>query len=116
VSENQREMPIFTRTFDFLEWLVPQTNHFPKIHRHTITRRLLDAVLDFQEELLEANGARSAARLQRLNRADTLLNKVRFYLRLVHHQRWLNAGQYEHASQMVAEIGRLLGGWQKATA
>ncbi len=42
-------MPIFTRTFDFLVWLVPATHHFPKAHRFTITARLLDAALDFSE-------------------------------------------------------------------
>ncbi|MFN8465484.1 MAG: hypothetical protein U0X20_08035 [Caldilineaceae bacterium] len=36
------EMPIFTRTFDFLTWLLPGTNHFPRAHRHTSTQRLLD--------------------------------------------------------------------------
>lgn len=29
----QKEMPIFTRTFDFLTWILPATNHFPKAHR-----------------------------------------------------------------------------------
>jgi len=34
------EMPIFTRTFDFISWLLPVTNNFPRAHRHTLTRRL----------------------------------------------------------------------------
>ena len=34
------EMPIFTRTFDLLAWLLPATNHFPRAHRHTVTRQL----------------------------------------------------------------------------
>jgi hypothetical protein len=29
----RQEMPIFTRTFDFLTWLLPMTNHFPRVHR-----------------------------------------------------------------------------------
>ena len=37
------EMPIFSRTYDFLTWLLPATNHFPRAHRHDFTRRLLDA-------------------------------------------------------------------------
>ena len=38
-------MPIFNRTFDFLSWLLPVTNHFPRAHRHTATRRLLEAAM-----------------------------------------------------------------------
>lgn len=49
------QMKIFTRTFDFLTWLLPATNHFPRAHRHTFTQRLLDAAFDFQERIEEAN-------------------------------------------------------------
>jgi hypothetical protein len=53
-----QEMVIFTRTFDFLTWLLPVTNNFPRAHRHTFTRRLLDAAFDLRERLEEANHAR----------------------------------------------------------
>ncbi len=110
------EMPIFTRTFDFLSWLLPATNNFPRAQRHTFTRRLLDAAFDLRERLEEANLRRSDERLLRLALADEALARVRVYLRLALGWGWLNDGQYEHAAKMVVEIGRLLGGWQKATA
>ena len=107
------ETPIFTRTFDFLTWLLPATDHFPRAHRHTVTRRLLDAAFDFSECIEEANLRRGNARLEWLLRADAALAKVRHYLRLARRWEWLSAGQYEHVSKMVVEIGRLLGGWRK---
>ncbi len=110
------EMPIFTRTFDMLDWLLPATNHFPKAHRHSFTRRLLDAAFDLRERLEEANYRKGPARLERLDRADEALAKIRLYLRLAARWEWLSAGQYNHVAQMLAEIGRLLGGWRKATA
>ena len=116
MSRPKDELPIFTKTYDFLAWLVPLTNHFPKLHRHTVTRRLLDAALDFQEQLLEANNQRGHARLARLDAGRRVIwAKCALYLRLAHRWQWINPGQYEHASRMVAEMGRLLGGWQKVT-
>ena len=109
------EMPIFTRTFDLLSWLLPATNHFPRAHRHTVTRRLLDAALDLRERLEEAN-LRRDDRGNRLTLADEALAKLRLYLRLAARFGWLDDGQYEHVSLMVNEVGRLLGGWQKASA
>lgn len=109
------EMPIFVRTFDFLTWLLPMTNHFPRAHRHTFTQRLLDAAFDLRERLEEANIRKGQARLERLRLADEALARVRVYLRLAARWQWLNNGQYEHVSSMVAEIGRLLGGWQKVS-
>jgi hypothetical protein len=75
-------MPIFTRTFDFLTWLLPVTNNFPRAQRFTVTARLLGAAFDLRERLEEANFRRGAARLERLDRADEALDKVRLYLRL----------------------------------
>lgn len=111
-----QEMPIFTRTFDFLAWLLPLTNNFPRAHRHTLTRRLLDAAFDLREHLEDANARRQDARRAALVRADEALARARLYLRLVLRFGWVNDGQYGHAATMVTEIGRLLGGWQKTTA
>jgi hypothetical protein len=110
------EMPIFTRTFDFLSWLLPATNNFPRAHRNSATKRLLDAAFDLREFLEEANFRQGADRLERLARADEALARVRIYLRLCAKWGWLSGGQYHHVAEMVAEIGRLLGGWQKKTS
>jgi hypothetical protein len=112
---HQAEMPIFTRTFDFISWLLPITNNFPRAHRHTVTRRLIDAAFDLRERLEEANLRRESLRQDRLSLADEALARVRLYLRLTARLGWLTAGQYQHVAGMVAEIGRLLGGWQKVT-
>lgn len=111
----EQEMPIFTRTFDFLSWLLPTTNRFPRAHRFTLTQRLLNAAFDLREHLEVANARRGADRRLQLARADEALSHVRLYLRLAERWGWLTDGQYQHAAGMVAEIGRLLGGWQKAT-
>ena len=111
---SEQDMPIFTRSFDLLSWLLPATNHFPKAHRHTLTRRLLDATFDLRERLEDANIHRGNERLEQLQRADAALSRVRVYLRLTFQLTWLSSGQYQHVSAMVVEIGRLLGGWKKS--
>ena len=105
------EMVVFTRTFDYLSWIVPATENFPKTQRHAFTRRLLDASFDLRERLEEANHRRGAARLDSLHLADEALAKAWMYLRLAQRWDWLNMGQYEHVSRMLAEIGKLIGGW-----
>ncbi len=109
-------MIIFTRTYDLLTWLLPRTMDFPRTQRFVVTRRLQDAVLDFQERIIEANRLRGRARLERLRQADAALDKVRLYLRLAVRWAWMNEGQYQHVSRMVKEIGKLLGGWIKQTS
>ncbi len=108
-------MPVFTRTFDFLTWLLPVTDHFPRAQRFIFTRRLLDAAFDLREHLEAANAATGRARLALLDQADLDLNRVRTCLRLAASWQWLSEGQYGHAAGMVVEIGKLLGGWKKVS-
>jgi hypothetical protein len=105
------EMVIFTRTYDLLTWLLPRSEKFPKAQRFVVTKRLQDALLDFQEAIFDANAHSGRERLAYLQQADAHLNK----LRLAHQWNWLSSGQYQHVSKMVAEVGRLPGGWLKQT-
>lgn len=105
---------ILTRTFDLLDWLLPKAERFPRVYRTTVVQRLMAAALDFQEALFDAQSQGGSTRQRHLRTADGALNKVRLYLRLAHHWRWLNSGQYRHVSIQVAELGRLLGGWIQA--
>jgi four helix bundle protein len=109
------EMPIFSRSYDYLSWILPATNHFPRSHRHSFTHRLLEASFDLRERLEAANLRQGKARLGKLILADESLSSIRVYIRLAERWKWLGPGQYEHVSQMTDEIGRLLGGWKKAT-
>lgn len=68
-----------------------------------------------RERLEEANLRRGAARRERLALADEALARLRVYLRLAARLGWMSPGQYKHVSIMVSEVGRLLGGWQKAS-
>lgn len=110
------EMLILSRVFDLLAWLLPKSEKFPRLYRSTVTQRLMDAGLDLQEALFEAQSLRGHPRLSKLRVADAALDKLRLYLRLAHHWRWLSHPQYRHASEGIAEIGRLLGGWIRQTA
>jgi cytosine/adenosine deaminase-related metal-dependent hydrolase len=109
-----KQSPVFARTHDLLFWLIPQTMKFPRSQRFVLAKRVQDAALDFQEHLLEAGLSKESVRIERMDQADVALAKLRSYLRLCHEMQLLSLGQYEHVSRMVAEVGRLLGGWYQS--
>jgi hypothetical protein len=110
------DLVLLTRLFDLLAWLLPKAERFPRPYRDTVTQRLMDAALDCQEAVFAAQSLRGTRRQAALAEADAALNRLRLYLRLAHHWHWLSDGQYEHVSERVAEVGRLLGGWIKQSA
>lgn len=108
------ESPIFSRTYDFLLWLLPQASRFPRAYRFTLAERVQRRALDLQETLIAAGLRRGPERAARLREADAQLAQLRQALRLCKDLDFLTIGQYEHAAGRLAEIGRLLGGWQRA--
>ncbi len=107
-----KESPIFTRTYDLVRWLIPLTVKFPRSQRFVVAEALQHTALSFQECLIEAGS--NERPLMLLKEADTILTKLRLYLRLSRDLELISLGQYAHAAEMVTEIGRLLGGWQKS--
>jgi len=110
------ESPIFSRTYDFLLWLLPQAARFPRLYRFTLAERVQRRALDLQETLIAAGLRRGPERALRLREADAQLAQLRHTLRLCADLNLLTLAQYEHAAERLAEIGRLLGGWQKTNS
>lgn len=107
--------PVLVKTFDLLLWLLPQTAKFPKTLRHTLTNRVESSALDLQTALLRANRLRGERRVAALDDADAHLDALRMLLRLSTSLDCLSGGQYEFMAAKTTEIGRLIGGWRKAT-
>lgn len=108
-----KESPIFSKTYDLVLWLLPQSTKFPRAHRFGLGERIIRQTLDFQETLLKA-GLSKRDRSANLDEADIQLALLRQNLRLCKDLELIKMNQYEHVSTMLAEIGRLLGGWKKS--
>lgn len=105
----RRESPIFVRTYDWLRWLLPVTLTFPKSQRFLMAQRLQQKSLDFYDHLVAAG--RRVEIAENLQQADVLLEQIRLNIRLCRDLKLIGPRQYEHAARLLAEIGRLLGGW-----
>lgn len=107
-----QQSPIFTKTYDFIVWLLAHTEKFPKNERFRLARRLEDTAFEFYELLIKA--ARTQRRKREiLSQADLLLDRLRLYTRLARERKLTSPRQYRHVAGMLVEIGKLLGGWLK---
>ena len=107
-----KQSPIFSKVYDFVAWLIPLTIKFPRQQRFVMATALQQDTLRFQERLIEAAHQPQPRAL--LVSADAELDKLRTHLRLSLDLKLISPGQYEHAARMLTEVGKLLGGWQKA--
>jgi hypothetical protein len=109
---SDEQSPIFSKTYDFLLWLLNHTENYPKSERFRMARRLEDTAFAFYELLIKAVRSRRTRAV--LLEADYELDKLRLYMRLSHERNLANQGQYHHAVRILVEIGNLLGGWLKS--
>ena len=107
-----KQSPIFSKTYDFLLWLLNHTEKFPKSERFRMARRLEDSGFAFYVLLIQAGHA-SQTKHSILLDADLELDKFRLYIRLSHDRHLTNQDQYQFAANQLIEIGKLLGGWLK---
>jgi len=107
------ESPLFVRTYDFLLWLIPQAQKFPRVYRFTLSERVQKLALDFYDSLVAAGKSKSGARRERLGEADIQLEQLRIWLRYSRDQKLITLHQYEHSIRQLKEVGNLLGAWLK---
>lgn len=107
------ESPLFTRTYDFLLWLIPQAQKFPRIHRFGVAERIQRLALDFQDAIVAAGKSKNEMRFEKLSQADIQLEQLRVWMRFARDNQLITIRQYEHAARSMSEVGRLLGAWLK---
>jgi len=100
--------------FQFLMWLVPAIEKFPRTQKFLLGDRIQTTSLDVLECLIEATYTRD--RKGHLARANLGIEKLRFFFRLAVELHYLDRKRYAHAARTLDEIGRLIGGWAKAHA
>ncbi len=103
---------VLEKTYQFLLWLIPAVEKFPKSQKFLLGDRMQTLALDVQESLIEATYSKSPA--SHLLACNLRLEKLRFLFRLAMDLRYLDLARYEFAARAVDDIGRLVGGWLKA--
>ena len=111
-NASRQVSPALERAYQFLAWLIPTLDKFPRRQKFLLGARIESTALDVLEGLVEATYTRNRARM--LEAVNLKLDKLRFLFRLSCELQLLDWRRYKHAAHGIDEIGRLVGGWIKA--
>lgn len=115
MADNARRTgPALEAHQQFLLWLVPAIEKFPRSQKFLLGDRIQATALDVLEALIEATYTRD--RRAQLLRANLGLEKLRHFSRIAVELRYFDPRRYEHAARELDGIGRLIGAWAKAHA
>ena len=105
------ELPVIQRAYDLLKWMSERVARFHRVHRDSLGALILSRLNELFDVLLEAKYTRPRGAL--LDRANLLVEQLRFRVRLAFDLRCLRATGYGFASEELDAIGRMIGGWRK---
>jgi hypothetical protein len=108
----RRTGPALEAMYQFLLWLIPTIDKFPRSQKFVLGDRIESAALDVMDALIAATYTRGRDTM--LANANLGLERLRFFMRLSQELRLIDARRYEYAARGLDEVGRLVGGWIKA--
>ncbi len=111
-SNARRTGPALEAMYQFLVWLVPTIDGFPRKRKFVLGDRIEVAALDVLDHLISATFTRN--RDAALAGANLGIDRLRFLLRLSEELGLIDLRRYEHAARGLDDVGRMIGGWKKA--
>ena len=110
-DRSRRTGPALEKAYQFLLWLIPVVDKFPRSQKFLLGDRIQTLALDMHESLIEATYSRNPG--PHLLACNIRLEKLRFLFRLAMDLRYTDGARYEFAARSLDEVGRLVGGWLK---
>lgn len=105
---------VVERAYAFTLWTVRKVESFPRSHRFQLGDRLVASSLELLTLLVDA--AYSRDKRPSLEQANRQLNRLRLLYRLAKDLRLVSVDGYSFAAESLEEVGRMVGGWTRATS
>lgn len=106
------EIKILPMVYDSILWMAPKIVNYPKKYKFSIGDRIINTQLELIDQIIDAKYATSGKKKHFLRKANLLLEKLRYLIRLSKDLHCLSLKAYEFISKQLNEIGKMVGGWE----
>lgn len=106
-----QEVDAITKLYDYLLWMIPKLEKFPRSQKFLLADRIENLMLDILNLLIEA--AYSRKKQQLLRSANLQLENLRYLIRLSKDLKLITVKSYEYSAHAMDNIGISIGGWLK---
>lgn len=109
------DIPIFKKTYELFKLSYEYRFTVPKQDRHALWQRCEEAVVNILESILRVSGTPKQEKHSLLQNISTQINCLRVFIRLAKDVKAIDEKKYVRLESIIDEIGRMIGGWIKAT-
>ena len=108
------DLVIFQKIYDFMLYMYPIVNTFPKSQRFVLAQHIENITLDTLEKIIKINSGEDKEKRELFKEIDINIDKLKILFRLAKDLKFISIKRYGIISERVLEIGKLAGGWQKS--
>ena len=101
-----KDMTIVPKLYDAILWYAAKLSRYPKAYRYNLGECIMSGFLDVLDLILESRYT-SGNKRHLLRQANIRLEKLRYLIRLSKDVRCISLKEYEHAAEMIVEMGRM---------
>lgn len=110
---SQEDLKILQKTYDMVEYGYIALKQFPKSERYALAADIKKSMYELLRLIIRAN--KRYFKKTTLQDIDIELENLRYLVRMSNSLGFLPFKRYENWSRKLNEIGKMLGGWIKAT-
>ena len=103
------DLSVITKAYDLAREMTKRTRKLPRDLKFVLGDRMLSTTYDALDALIEARYTHEKKAI--LLRANLLLERLRFQVRLCLEEKLISVRQFEFVSELINETGKMIGGW-----
>jgi hypothetical protein len=109
---NIKELSVIQKMTDYIDWVSPLINRFPRDKKFTIGERLLNKLYNVLELLIKSKfSGKNDKKKEYLHQANIDLEIIRILQRFLIKQEIWSINRHKYAIKNINEIGKEIGSW-----
>ena len=98
----------------YMEYILNLLIKLPRTEKFSIGTEVKTSMYEMMKNILLASKIDKNKRLSIYNIVDSNIYYQRICIRIMYNQKWIDEKKYKHSNELLAEIGKILGGLIKS--
>ena len=112
--KDEKELILIPKVEDYIKYVLNMLLKLPRTEKFSIGTEVKTSMYEMLKNILLASKIDKSKRLQIYNIVDSNIYYQRICIRMMYNQKWIDEKKYKHSNELLAEIGKILGGLIKS--
>lgn len=114
MERKNNELIIIPKIEKYIEYMLTILLKLPCTEKFSIGTEIKASMYEMLKYALLASKVSKAKRLELYNVVDSEIYYQRICIRILHNNKWIDIKKYKYSNELLAEIGKILGGLIKS--